>query len=229
MNNSNKSFESLLTKEMQIRNYSGRTIKTYCSLLSNYELIVQKPLREVTTEDFKSRLHYLIKEKGASTVTIRSTTSCPPDSLPLSLRQKSYVKKQTQSRRLVFADWGMWGIRFGDPGVLSTRIYLFFELLLLAQALPLFPRAKICAIAYHRQFNWGKYFRLRGSLSQRGNASFRRAGWFGRVVTTASTFLAGCLPWVNRTGIIFLPEIAICAKALIPFAGWFARRWVATP
>jgi RHS repeat-associated protein len=37
-------------------------------------------------------------------VTIRSTTSCPPDSLPLSLRQKSYVKKQTQSRRLVFAD-----------------------------------------------------------------------------------------------------------------------------
>ncbi len=37
-------------------------------------------------------------------VTIRPTTSCPPDSLPLSLRQKSYVKKQTQSRRLVFAD-----------------------------------------------------------------------------------------------------------------------------
>ena len=75
MNNSNKSFESLLTKEMQIRNYSGRTIKTYCSLLSNYELIVQKPLREVTTEDFKSRLHYLIKEKGASTSTINQLIS----------------------------------------------------------------------------------------------------------------------------------------------------------
>lgn len=75
MNNSNKSFESLLTKEMQIRNYSGRTIKTYCSLLANYELIVQKPLREVTTEDFKSRLHYLITEKKASTSTINQLIS----------------------------------------------------------------------------------------------------------------------------------------------------------
>ena len=75
MNNSNKSFESLLTKEMQIRNYSGRTIKTYCSLLANYELIVQKTLSQVTTEDFKSRLHYLITEKGASTSTINQLIS----------------------------------------------------------------------------------------------------------------------------------------------------------
>ena len=68
-------FEDLLTKEMQIRNYSGRTIKTYCSLLVHLEQVVQKSLYEVSTEDFKSRLHYLITQQGASVSTINQLIS----------------------------------------------------------------------------------------------------------------------------------------------------------
>lgn len=75
MNQTNKTFQSLLTREMQIRNYSPRTIKTYCSLLANYEIAAGKPLNQVTTDDFKSRLHYLITEKGASTSTINQLIS----------------------------------------------------------------------------------------------------------------------------------------------------------
>ena len=71
----NKSFESLLTKEMQIRNYSPRTIDTYCKLLINLEKVLGKPLNQVTTDDFKSRLHYLVTEKSASTSTINQLIS----------------------------------------------------------------------------------------------------------------------------------------------------------
>ncbi|MEI6753413.1 MAG: phage integrase N-terminal SAM-like domain-containing protein [Paludibacter sp.] len=48
----NKSFESLQIKEMQIRNYSPRTIDTYCKLLCNLEKELGKSLYEITTEDF---------------------------------------------------------------------------------------------------------------------------------------------------------------------------------
>ncbi len=75
MNYPVKSYEDLLSKEMQIRNYSGRTIKTYCSLLVQLELAVQKSLYDITTEDFKSRLHYLITQKGASVSTINQLIS----------------------------------------------------------------------------------------------------------------------------------------------------------
>ena len=68
-------FEDLLTKEMQIRNYSGRTIKTYCSLLVHLEQVVQKSLYDISTEDFKSRLHYLITQQGASVSTINQLIS----------------------------------------------------------------------------------------------------------------------------------------------------------
>ncbi len=62
--NLNKTFESLQIKEMQIRNYSPpRTIKTYCSLLIKLEKDLGKSLYEVTTEDFKNWLHYLITKK----------------------------------------------------------------------------------------------------------------------------------------------------------------------
>jgi len=75
MSSSFQPFEDLLTKEMQIRNYSGRTIKTYCSLLVNLEHIIQKSLYEVDTEDFKSRLQYLITQKRASISTINQLIS----------------------------------------------------------------------------------------------------------------------------------------------------------
>lgn len=39
--NQNKSFENLQIKEMQIRNYSPRTIDTYCKLLCKLEKAVQ--------------------------------------------------------------------------------------------------------------------------------------------------------------------------------------------
>ena len=73
--NQNKSFESLLTKEMQIRNYSPRTIDTYCKLLLNLEKEFGKSLDEITTDDFKSKLHFMITEKGASTSTVNQLIS----------------------------------------------------------------------------------------------------------------------------------------------------------
>ena len=75
MNYQNKSFENLQTKEMQIRNYSPRTIVTYCKLLSHLEKEFDKSLYEITTEDFKSKLHFMITVKGASTSTINQLIS----------------------------------------------------------------------------------------------------------------------------------------------------------
>lgn len=71
----NKSFESLQTKEMQIRNYSPRTIDTYCKLLCKLEKEFGKSLYEITTEDFKSKLHFMITQKGASTSTVNQLIS----------------------------------------------------------------------------------------------------------------------------------------------------------
>lgn len=73
--NQNKSFESLQIKEMQIRNYSPRTIVTYCRLLINLEKEFGKSLYEITTEDFKSKLHFMITVKGASTSTVNQLIS----------------------------------------------------------------------------------------------------------------------------------------------------------
>ena len=73
--NQNKSFQSLQTKEMQIRNYSPRTIDTYCKLLCNLEKEFGKSLYEITTEDFKSKLHFMITKKGASTSTVNQLIS----------------------------------------------------------------------------------------------------------------------------------------------------------
>lgn len=73
--NQNKSFESLQIKEMQIRNYSPRTIDTYCKLLCNFEKELGKSLYEITTEDFKSRLHFMITQKRSSTSTINQLIS----------------------------------------------------------------------------------------------------------------------------------------------------------
>ena len=73
--NQNKSFLSLQTNEMQIRNYSPRTIDTYCKLLCNLEKEFGKSLYEITTEDFKSKLHFMITQKGASTSTVNQLIS----------------------------------------------------------------------------------------------------------------------------------------------------------
>jgi len=73
--NQNKSFQSLQTNEMQIRNYSPRTIDTYCKLLCNLEKEFGKSLYEITTEDFKSKLHFMITQKGASTSTVNQLIS----------------------------------------------------------------------------------------------------------------------------------------------------------
>jgi len=75
MNEKNKPFLSLLTKEMQIRNYSPRTIDAYGKLLLRVEKEIGKSLYELTTDDFKTRVHYMITEKGASTSTINQLIS----------------------------------------------------------------------------------------------------------------------------------------------------------
>ena len=75
MNNPNKSFESLQIQEMQIRNYSPRTIETYCKLLCHLEKELGKSLYEITTEDFKSKLHFMITVTGSSTSTINQLIS----------------------------------------------------------------------------------------------------------------------------------------------------------
>lgn len=68
-------FEKKMLQEMQLRNYSTRSIKTYLSriqLISNY---FNAPLDELTTEQIKSYLLYLINDQRLSKSTLNQTIS----------------------------------------------------------------------------------------------------------------------------------------------------------
>ncbi len=64
-----------LRKELECRNYSSRTVKTYCGLMQLIETEYQKPLQEITLADFKNYLHKIITQKKLSTSSINQNIS----------------------------------------------------------------------------------------------------------------------------------------------------------
>jgi len=64
-----------MIQEMEIRNYSPRTIKTYVSLLSLFLKHCKKSLPEITTDDLKDFIYYRLKTDKISVSTINQTIS----------------------------------------------------------------------------------------------------------------------------------------------------------
>ena len=65
----------LLQKEMELRNYSPRSIQTYCSLMSRVAERLGISLDAISTETFKTYLHQLITCEGLSVSTINQSIS----------------------------------------------------------------------------------------------------------------------------------------------------------
>jgi integrase/recombinase XerD len=64
-----------MIQEMQIRNYSERTIKTYVTLLQPCLRSIGKPLSQVTGEDLKDYIYYRIREDKISVSTVNQIIS----------------------------------------------------------------------------------------------------------------------------------------------------------
>ena len=60
---------ALLKREMEIRNYSDNSVKSYCETMQSFELHTNKTLDQLTSEDLKQYLHYLVKEKKVLSAT----------------------------------------------------------------------------------------------------------------------------------------------------------------
>ena len=60
---------ALLKREMEIRNYSDNSMKSYCETMQSFELHTNKTLDQLTSEDLKQYLHYLVKEKKVLSAT----------------------------------------------------------------------------------------------------------------------------------------------------------------
>jgi len=61
--------------ELQYRNYSESTIKSYKELLKKLEKWVNTPLNEITTNQLKDYLHYRITVDNVSVSTINQSIS----------------------------------------------------------------------------------------------------------------------------------------------------------
>lgn len=66
MKNTNSQFVEQLIYEMQLRNYSSRTIQTYSDLLSKVEKFYNLPLDNVCVQKFKEYLHHRITKEEIS-------------------------------------------------------------------------------------------------------------------------------------------------------------------
>jgi integrase/recombinase XerD len=75
MNNKKSQFVERLIYEMQFRNYSTRSIKTYGDLASKIEKYFKFPLDQVTSEQFKAFLHRRITVDGISTSMVNQYLS----------------------------------------------------------------------------------------------------------------------------------------------------------
>jgi site-specific recombinase XerD len=64
-----------LIYEMELRNYSENTIRTYSDLLSQVEESLKIPLDKVTTEQLKNYLHYRINTDEVSTSLVNQSIS----------------------------------------------------------------------------------------------------------------------------------------------------------
>ena len=61
---------SNLARELRIRNYSQKTVKSYIHYNRELLRFCQKDPREVTTEDIKAYLDYLAQEHSSATVAV---------------------------------------------------------------------------------------------------------------------------------------------------------------
>lgn len=66
---------TLLKKELEYRNYSPFTIRTYCEAMLGFEKHSAKALFDSNTDDLKEYLHYLITEKSCSTSYVNQNIS----------------------------------------------------------------------------------------------------------------------------------------------------------
>jgi site-specific recombinase XerD len=67
MKDQNSHYVELLINEMQLRNYSSRTIRSYSELMSKLEKFYSLPLNLITTDQFKVYLLQRISNKAIST------------------------------------------------------------------------------------------------------------------------------------------------------------------
>ncbi|MCO5268479.1 MAG: site-specific integrase [Brumimicrobium sp.] len=57
---------ALLKREMEIRNYSDCSVRSYCETMQVFESYANKTLDKLTIEDLKQYLHHLVKSKKVS-------------------------------------------------------------------------------------------------------------------------------------------------------------------
>jgi len=75
MKKNHSQFVEQLLHEMQLRNYSPRTIHTYGELMSKVEKFFNLPIDKITTQQFKDYLHRRITTGGISTSCINQYIS----------------------------------------------------------------------------------------------------------------------------------------------------------
>lgn len=64
-----------LIEEMQLRNYSPRTVTTYSNLLTKAEKSLELPLDQITMDQFKGFLHHRINNDDISTAIVNQSIS----------------------------------------------------------------------------------------------------------------------------------------------------------
>lgn len=67
MKNSFSKDVNRLKRELEYRNYSERTVTSYCQTMNTFEKSVSKPLNELTIADLKNYLHHALTVKHCST------------------------------------------------------------------------------------------------------------------------------------------------------------------
>jgi site-specific recombinase XerD len=75
MEKKKSSFVELLTRELQLRNYSSRTIYAYGKLLTVVEQQTGLPFDKITTDQYKNYIHQRITKDGVSTSTVNQLLS----------------------------------------------------------------------------------------------------------------------------------------------------------
>jgi integrase/recombinase XerD len=75
MNNNDLSYIELLRTEMELRNYSARTIHTYASLLISMQRSLGIPLDAIGIEGLKGYLHKRIIQQGVSVSSVNQSIS----------------------------------------------------------------------------------------------------------------------------------------------------------
>jgi len=76
MKNQNSHHVERLIYEMQLRNYSSKTVNSYSSLLSKVESFYHLPFDQISTQQFKDYLLQRITVEAISTSMINQTLFC---------------------------------------------------------------------------------------------------------------------------------------------------------